>query len=114
MKHRSGIVYVDDQSAGLIEETADGFSFSYQPSYLGLPGAQPVSLTLPLRTSPYVSRTLFAFFAGLLAEGTLAEIHCRTQKIDELDLFGRLLVTCHETIGAVTVRAIPASAEAAS
>lgn len=114
MKHRRGIVYVNGQSAGLIEETEDGFSFSYQPGYLGMPGAQPVSLTLPLRASPYVSRTLLAFFAGLLAEGTLAEIQCRTQKIDELDLFGRLLVTCHETIGAVTVRAISASPEAGS
>lgn len=101
---RRGTVYVDDLVAGVIEETANGYVFSYDSVYLDRPGAQAVSLNLPLRTRPYISSTLFPFFSGLLAEGSLAEMQCRTLKIDERDSFGRLLETCHETIGAVTVR----------
>ena len=107
MMVRRGVVYVDDQQAGIIDETADGYVFSYDSAYLSQPGAQAVSLTLPLRAHPYISTSVFPFFHGLLAEGALAEIQCRTLKIDERDTFGRLLVSCQETIGAVTVRAAP-------
>lgn len=104
MKVRCGTVYLDELVAGLIEETANGCLFSYDSSYLNCSQAQAVSLTLPLRSQPYFSSTLFPFFSGLLAEGSLAEVQCRTLKLDERDTFGRLLETCHDTIGAVTVR----------
>ena len=101
---RAGIVYVEHEVAGDIAETADGIAFTYRDEFLSSPSAQPVSLTLPLRADPYLATSLHPFFAGLLAEGTLAEIQCRTLRVDERDLFGRLLATCHDTIGAVTVR----------
>ena len=112
MKIRRGTVYVDDLIAGFIEETTDGYVFKYDSRYLNQPNAQAVSLTLPLRPQPYVSATLFSFFCGLLAEGSLAEMQCRTLKLDERDTFGRLLETCHDTIGAVTVRTASATTEA--
>ncbi len=112
MKTRRGTVYVDDLVAGLIQETDAGYLFCYDNAYLERPDAQAVSLNLPLRPRPYVSTTLFPFFNGLLAEGSLAEMQCRTLKIDEQDTFGRLLETCHETIGAVTVRTTSPTSEA--
>ena len=81
-----------------------GFRFSYLPKYLADSGSPSVSLTLPRRTEPYVSSTLFAFFSGLLAEGDLREMQCRKFRIDPNDEFGLLLGTCGEdVIGAVTV-----------
>jgi serine/threonine-protein kinase HipA len=104
---RSGHVYVNDRQAGTITEIADGFSFSYDAAYLADPRTAPISLTMPKRPEAYVARHLFPAFCGILAEGSLATIQCRTQRIDERDLFGRLLATCRDTIGALSVRPAP-------
>ena len=101
---RRGMVYRCDQEAGLIEELADGYRFTYAGSYL-LSDAPPISLTLPKRPEPYVSEYVFPFFFSLLAEGNLALEQCRRLKIDEADYFGRLIKTAGgDVIGAVTVR----------
>lgn len=104
---RSGHVYVNDRRAGTITEIADGFSFSYDAEYLADPRTAPISLTMPKRSEAYVAQHLFPAFCGILAEGSLATIQCRTQRIDERDLFGRLLATCRDTIGALSVRPAP-------
>lgn len=104
MALRSAHVVLHDEIAGEISELENGYAFTYAPAFLSQPTAQPVSLTLPLRPDPYYSEHLHPFFAGLLAEGSLAEIQCRTLRLDERDLFGRLVATCHDTIGAVTIR----------
>ena len=101
---RKGRVYRGGLFAGRIEELPDGFRFTYDPDYLSSPAARPISLVLPKRPEPYSSPVLFPFFAGLLAEGILKETQCRKLRLDETDLFGRLLKTAHgDTIGAVTV-----------
>lgn len=104
--NRKGIVYFQETPVGTIEETAAGYCFQYDAAYVANhAAARAVSITLPLRTAPYYSETLFPFFYGLLAEGVLKEIQCRKLKIDEHDHFGRLLKTAHaDTIGAVTVK----------
>ncbi len=103
-KRRKGLVYNNGVFAGRLEETTDGFKFTYATEYLAGSEAQSISLTLPKRTEPYFSRYLFAFFYGLLAEGTARQLQCRHLKIDENDYFGLLLKTAHsETIGSVTV-----------
>lgn len=101
---RSGIVYCAGRLAGRIEKTASGYRFTYDPAYLADPASRPVSATLPKRIESYSSTTLFPFFFGLLAEGSLKEVQCRTLKLDENDPFGRLLKTAAvDTIGDVTV-----------
>ncbi|MBA4388088.1 MAG: phosphatidylinositol kinase [Verrucomicrobia bacterium] len=101
---RKAIVYYAGSPAGRLEETPDGYAFSYYPAYLVSPGSRSISATLPKRTEPHASRTLFPFFHGLLAEGVLKETQCRKLKLDENDHFGRLIKTAHcDTIGAVTV-----------
>ncbi len=104
---RSGQVFVNDRCAGSISETDTGFSFTYDPVYLADPTSSPISLTMPKRAEAYVAPHLFPAFCGILAEGSLATIQCRTQRIDERDLFGRLLATCRDTIGALSVRSAP-------
>ena len=46
---RSGRVYVQEEYAGMIHETDDGYEFSYDREYLAKDGAVSISLTLPLR-----------------------------------------------------------------
>jgi serine/threonine-protein kinase HipA len=101
---RKGIVKVSGIWAGRIEETESGFRFSYEPEYLTQPGAVAVSLTLPLRAEPFDSPHLFAFFEGLLSEGSLRNMQSRKYRIDENDSFEFLLqTTSADVIGNVTV-----------
>ena len=81
-KRHKGIVYLRDKKAGLLEKTESGYRFTYDQEYLSFKGAQPVSLTLPLREEPYESESLFPFFRGLIPEGWLLDITSRTLKID--------------------------------
>ena len=106
---RSGLVYVNRQLAGTVTETEGGYVFAYEQAYLDDPSTGPVSLTLPKRAEPYVAQHVFPAFCGLLAEGGLAEMHCQVHRLDMRDTFGRLLETCRETIGAVTVHSAPGS-----
>jgi len=105
MSGRLGTVLVGENECGAIEETEAGYRFQYFEEFLANPDARAVSLTLPRRLAPYESETLFPFFSGLLAEGTLREIQCRKFQIDENDDFGLLLKTAGgDVIGAVSVR----------
>ena len=62
-----------------------------------------ISLTIPLRKEPYISKTLFSFFDGLIPEGWLLNVVSRNWKIDINDRFGLLLVSCKDTIGNVSI-----------
>ena len=105
---RKGEVRVNKVSAGVLEETASGFRFLYFKDYAERFDLPAVSLTLPKQADqPYESPILFPFFAGLLTEGTAMHIQCRMLKLDETDLFGRLLKTAQDdVIGNVTIHEI--------
>ena len=102
---RKGQVFFNQDLAGYIGETKNGYLFEYDKEFLKK--NIPVSLSLPLREEPYESQELFTFFKGLLPEGWYLDIVTATQKVDREDLFGILLCTTSgDTIGAVTVRKI--------
>jgi serine/threonine-protein kinase HipA len=105
---RSGLVYVHDVLAGRLTELRDGtFRFRYLATYLARPDATAVSLTLPLRDETYRSDSLFAYFQGLLSEGSTRNLQCRMHKVDPNDAFGLLLATGADAIGAVSVEVEP-------
>ena len=56
--YRKGIVLIRGEKAGMIEETDEGYRFTYDPAYCEKEGAVAASLTLPLRTQPYFSEVL--------------------------------------------------------
>ncbi|NLP47419.1 MAG: phosphatidylinositol kinase [Clostridiales bacterium] len=101
---RKAHIYVRNNFAGLLEETDEGYRFTYDENYLQSEFASPVSLTLPLQSSSYDSNTLFSFFDGLIPEGWLLDIVSRNWKISPNDRFGLLLVACKDSIGNVSVR----------
>jgi serine/threonine-protein kinase HipA len=106
MKYRRAEVICDGLAAGILEEVTEGYRFTYLPQYLNQKfRSSPVSLTLPLRAESYESPSLFAFFYGLIPEGSMREILCRRQRIDENDYFGILLLSTQEdTIGNILIR----------
>lgn len=101
---KRGIVYYRDIPAGTLERDADGFVFRYNDAYLANSSLPDISATLPKTQTEYRSNVLFPFFAGLLAEGAQKERQCRELRIDERDLFTRLLETsAYGATGAVHV-----------
>lgn len=100
---RRGKVFYKDQLAGIIEESEEGYKFTYDENYLTTQNPQPVSLTLPLQTAAYDSKTMFPFFDGLIPEGWLLNIAEKNWKLDRRDRMGLLLNCCKDCIGAVSV-----------
>lgn len=100
---RRAKVYMNNELAGFIMETDNGYTFLYEPNYLNRPGVKPVSLTLPLQHEPHISKTMFPFFDGLIPEGWLLEIAERNWKLNVRDRMGLLLACCKDCIGAVSI-----------
>ncbi len=100
---RKADVFYDNELAGYLTESPDGYTFQYDLAFLKK--NIPLSVSLPPRPQPYHSKELFPFFKGLLPEGWYLNIVSTTQKIDSKDYFGMLTGTASvDTIGAVTVR----------
>lgn len=105
---RRGKVFIFNKFAGVLEESSDGgYRFQYTPSYRAKPNAKAASLTLPLRTEPFHSKTMFPFFDGLIPEGWLLNIALKNWKIDPHDRMELLLKVCGDCIGAVHVEPFP-------
>ena len=101
---RTAYVYVRNRFCGLLSETDDGYTFSYDKAYLASDNASAVSLTLPLTDKQYFSKVLFPFFDGLIPEGWLLTVVGRNWKIDTKDRFGVLLIACRDCIGNVCIK----------
>jgi serine/threonine-protein kinase HipA len=101
---RVGSVFYQGRFAGLLEESDDGFRFTYDRDYLA--GGVPISFRLKLRLEPYESAVLMPFFENLLSEGWLRKLQSQQQKIDENDRFGLLLSNGKDMVGAVTVEPV--------
>ena len=106
--YRTACVYVRNTFAGLLCETDEGYSYTYDAAYLASDHPSAVSLTLPLRAEPYTSKTIFSFFDGLIPEGWLLDVVSRNWKIDRNDRFGLLLVACRDSVGNVGIREVRA------
>ena len=89
--------------AGYLSETEEGYSFIYDKSYLQMPGAQAISLTLPLSEKAYISSIMFPFFDGLIPEGWLLQVAEQNWKLSQRDRMGLLLACCRDCIGAVSI-----------
>ncbi len=97
---RSAEIRVHGLPAGRFEEleARRSYRFTYHPGY----GGPPVSLTMPVRGSPYVFDGFPPFLDGLLPEGPQLEALLRLRKLDRDDLFGQLIVLGGDMVGAVT------------
>lgn len=100
---RKAKVYMNNEVAGFITETDNGYTFLYETNYLNRSGVKPVSLTLPLQHEPHNSKTMFPFFDGLIPEGWLLEIAEKNWKLNVRDRMGLLLACCKDCIGAVSI-----------
>ena len=96
---RQAKVFVHGVLAGRLIEENEGCVFCYASDYQG----PAVSLTLPISSREYRTPRLPSFFEGLLPEGEMLEGLLRLKKLDRKDVFGQLLATGEDPVGAVTV-----------
>ena len=96
-------IYRKGLFAGILTEDDGEYRLCYDEMYLVREDAQPISLTLPLQTEPFVSPVLFPFFDGLIPEGWLLDVALRNTDISVLDRMSLLLLCCKECIGSVSV-----------
>lgn len=101
--NRKANIFVKGIYCGSLQESDRGYTFVYHDAYLNNPHVTAVSVTLPLQREPYASKTLFAFFDGLIPEGWLLDLAERNWKINYRDRMGLLLACCKDSIGAVSV-----------
>ena len=99
-------VYVHKEWAGVLTEDENGYHFEYEPAYLELADAEPVSLTMPVTNETYHNNVLFPFFDGLIPEGWLLDIVQKNWKFNRRDRMSILMVTCYDCIGAVSIEPI--------
>jgi serine/threonine-protein kinase HipA len=100
---RRAKVFMHSELAGILIENEDGYLFQYEKEYLNNPKATQVSLTLTIREEPFLSKTMFPFFDGLIPEGWLLEIAEKNWKLDARDRMGLLLACCRDCIGALSI-----------
>jgi serine/threonine-protein kinase HipA len=101
MPERRADVHVHGKLAGVLTEHERGkrYSFFYLPGYSG----PPASLTMPVRSEPFVFTEFPPFFDGVLPEGIQLESLLRRRKIDKKDYFSQLLAVGTDMVGSVTV-----------
>ena len=104
---RRARISLDGKPVGTLEETPRGTRFSYLETWISEAANPPISLTMPVRATPYEAAGLLPFFENLLPEGWLLEIATEKLKIAKDDAFGLLLATCADCVGAVEVAAEP-------
>ena len=100
---RKAEIKIYDTTAGWLVEDENGYHFNYDNSYLNSANPDPISLTLPLKEQPYISKILFPFFDGLIPEGWLLDIAQNNWKLNPRDRMGLLMACCKDCIGAVSV-----------
>jgi len=100
---RKAAIYRKDILAGILTEDGGEYRFCYDSLYLKREDAFPISLTLPLQETAFVSPVLFPFFDGLIPEGWLLDVALRNTDISILDRMSLLLLCCKECIGSVSV-----------
>jgi serine/threonine-protein kinase HipA len=104
---QKGEVYRNERLVGIVSKENGEYHFIYDQGYLNDPLAFPISVGLPLQDVGYTSPVIFPFFANMLAEGSAKTIQCKALRIDENDLFTRLLkTTASNTIGSITIKEV--------
>ncbi len=95
-------VCFENKLAGILCYVEGIYTFKYNLDYL-TGGGLPIAYSLPLSIETYESDMLFPFFEGLLSEGWLRDIQCRTQKVDKKNLLKRLILNGRDMVGAVSI-----------
>lgn len=96
-------VWLLGQRVGQLVQNDGRLSFSYARHWLQLPGAHPLSQSLPVRAEPFDDNATRPFFAGLLPEGDKRTLIAQVLHVSRQNDFALLDGIGGECAGAVTL-----------
>jgi serine/threonine-protein kinase HipA len=102
MARRLDVYLFEDLVGHLVQDEGGQMVFDYAESWLGKPGAMPLSHSLPLRRERFKRNECRGFFAGILPEQAQREIIARNLGISERNDYAMLERIGGECAGAVT------------
>lgn len=96
-------VYMHAYKAGLLVQDMTGqLSFTYDESYLQLPTAIPLSISLPIQESKFENSQCRGFFSGLLPESEVREVVAKNLGISAKNDFSMLREIGRECAGGLS------------
>ena len=95
-------VYFEQRLAGTIHVDKGGPSFTYSPSWVGLRGAFPISITMPLRSERFAADTFLPWAANLLPESEQLRTLGQLLGMARSDVIGLLSAIGGDTAGALS------------
>src|SRR5215472_12023889 len=95
-------VYFEQRLVGAIHVDRDGPSFSYASGWIGLKGAFPISLTMPLKSERFASDIFLPWAANLLPESEQLRTLGQLLGMARSDVIGLLSAIGGDTAGALS------------
>src|SRR5258706_852802 len=96
-------VYFEQRRVGTIDIDKNGPGFTYDPSWMGLRGAFPISITMPLRSERIASDTFLPWAANLLPESEQLRTLGQLLGMARGDVVGLLSAIGGDTAGALSI-----------
>jgi serine/threonine-protein kinase HipA len=95
-------VYFEQRPIGTIDVDNSGPSFTYAPGWIGLRGAFPISITMPLRSERFAPDTFLPWAANLLPESEQLRTLGQFLGMARSDVIGLLSAIGGDTAGALS------------
>src|SRR5262245_19625294 len=95
-------VYFEQRLVGKIHVDSGGPSFTYAPSWIGLRGAFPISVTMPLKSDRFASDIFLPWAANLLPESEQLRTLGQLLGMARSDVIGLLSAVGGDTAGALS------------
>ncbi len=98
-------ILMNGMQVGTLEKTlSGGLIFTYDQTWLHLPGARPMSLSLPLVSKPFVGDIVYNFFDNLLPDNPLIKSRIQTRfHIATNQPFDLLATIGKDCVGAIQI-----------
>src|ERR1700732_1507561 len=96
-------VFFEQRRVGTIDIDKNGPGFTYDPSWVGLRGAFPISITMPLRSERIASDTFLPWAANLLPESVQLRTLGQLLGMARGDVIGLLSAIGGDTAGALSI-----------
>src|ERR1700716_1682407 len=96
-------VYFEQRRVGTIDIDKNGPGFTYDPGWVGLKGAFPISITMPLRSERIASETFLPWAANLLPESEQLRTLGQLLGMARCDVIGLLSAIGGDTAGALSI-----------
>ena len=101
--NRTLLIYFNDALVGHLEKkTKLHFLFQYDAAWLALPGARPISLSLPLLTKQFEGPEVYAFFDNLLPDNPKIRAQIQSHfHLPSAEVFDLLCAIGRDCVGAI-------------